>query len=179
MILALVLLAGGVQASEGDATADETADETADWGEQRQGAHFMLGGGMEVFAFTFYPSAGVGYVEPSLNVGLSDGVDFRLSGMVGVGGGMADGGYGVILPGARPALRFHVLPRYTIWIGFSGRAGLVVEDEPALLPLYGPEISLASFRFGDRGQLEFDHDGGVFLPPIFAVKTGFVARYLY
>jgi hypothetical protein len=52
--------------------------------------------------------------------------------------------------------------------------------EPAgVLPLHGPDLSLASFRFGSRGQFEIDQGGGVFMPPIWGYHFGLTVRYSF
>ncbi len=159
------------------------AGDDARWQDERQGARFMLGGGAEVLMFGFIPNAGAAYVEPALHVGLAEAVDFRLGGMLGFGGGVGGAPFLAVMPGVRPSFRFNLGSVYTIWLGFAARAGLGVPldggEEAGLLLLYGPELSLLSFRFGERQQLEFDVDGGAFLPPIWGARAGLALRYLF
>ena len=165
------------------ALADEPPDaEREAWA--RPGVSYSLGGGVDILSFWLIPTGALATLEGSLNVGLSRGVDFRLTGLFGIGAGVSDSAYVTALPGVRAAFRFSPVPRWSMWAGYEGRLGVaayVTEDNDPVgaLPLHGPSVSIASFRFGSRGQFEFDHDGGVFLPPIWGYHSALVARYFF
>jgi hypothetical protein len=61
------------------------------------------------------------------------------------------------------------------------RVGVAAEtsdaaDTVGALSVHGPQISLASFRFGESGRFEFDHWGEALLPPIWGYGVGFAFR---
>jgi hypothetical protein len=165
-----------------EARADEAA--SSDWKDRTHGNALMLGGGGEALAFWFLPSAGDVYVEGALNVRLAKAVDFRATQRLGFGVGLADGGaFFTCLPALILSFRFHPAPYYTIWLGYEGRVGIAAHvsgsDDVGVLPLHGPDLSLASFRFGRRGEFELDHDGGIFVAPIWGYHGGFTLRYSF
>jgi hypothetical protein len=182
--LAALLLAAGVTRGARAEPATATGATAVDWTDRASGTSFRLGGGVEALSFSLYPTAAVAYVEGSFDVRLVKEVSFRITHMVGFGGGEAEDAYITILPALRVAIRFNPVPYYSLWLGYEGRAGVVgafgyVHDPVSVLPLHGPDISLAAFRFGSRGQYELEHDGGLFVAPIWGYHFGFVARYSF
>jgi hypothetical protein len=167
--------------STGAAAAEEPpAEDHGGW--DRLGPSFLIGGGGDAMAFGPTPSAGVGLLETALNVGLAPAVDFRLGGTFGLGAGVKRDVYALGMWGLRLGFRCYPSRYYGIVIGVAGRVGAAVSgseraESSGFFPLYGPELSLSSFRFGSRGQYELELDGGLFLPPTWGVRAGLALRY--
>lgn len=160
-----------------------TAEE-ADWKERDSGVYFLLGGGADALAFYFFPTAGAAFIDGAVDVRLVRWVDFRATTSLSFGAGVADELYFLTMLMLRPEIRFHPTPHYTIWLGYSGRLGVGVyfeeENEQAgVFPLHGVDLSLTSFRFGERGQFELELDGGAFLPPTLGYRAGLALRHSF
>ncbi len=185
MRAASFILCTAAAAGPADTTrAAGAEDSAADWREERAGTSYWLGGGVEMLAFYVFPTGGLATLEGALDVRLAKAVSFRLTQLLGFGGGVSDSGFFTVLPTLRASFRFYPAPYYSIWLGYSGRAGLAValgdaREPVGVLPLHGPDLSLASFRFGARGEFELDHGGGAFLTPFWGYHSSVVLRYRF
>jgi hypothetical protein len=131
-------------------------------------------------------------IEGLFNFGLAPAVDFRASLQVGVGGGIQ--GRFAFAPSALVGLRFNLGSIYTMAVGFragvaigeapgSGDPGYVDGSSSAVVPHFGPEVSILSFRFGESREFELDASAVLLIPtgnfdgP--GVHTDLTFRYLF
>lgn len=150
--------------------------------EESQTTRVSVGGALEGVAYGFLiPTSGRARFDVALDYLATPAVELRLLPSLGFGLGVADALFFDLSLGLSAALRLSPAPVYTIWLGYMARVGVAAETADAAetvgaLAVHGPQLSLASFRFGEGGRFELDHWGEALLPPIWGYGVGFAFR---
>jgi hypothetical protein len=150
--------------------------------EEASTTRMSVGGALEGVAYGIpIPTSGRARFDFALDYLATPAVELRLLPSLGLGLGVADDLYFDLSLALSAALRLSPAPVYTIWLGYMGRVGVAAEtadaaDTVGALSVHGPQLSLASFRFGEDGRFELDHWGELLLPPIWGYGIGLAFR---
>ena len=125
----------------------------------RRGARNPFGVGAAPPTFVFFPGFGAdrafGGLAASflLNVAITPEMDFRASGFVQP----MQGEFTLMPIGVSAGLRFNLGTTYTMGVGFRGGALFIAGSNGVNGgALFGPEVSVAGFRFGAKREMSVE-----------------------
>lgn len=150
--------------------------------QQPESTRVSVGGAVEGVAYGYFvPTSGRVRFDLPIDYLATSAVELRALSSLGFGLGVSNDLFFDLSLSLSLSLRVRPAPVYTIWLGYMARVGVAAEtadaaDSVGALAVHGPQLSLSSFRFGERERFEFDHWGELLVAPIWGYGTGLAFR---